>query len=93
LTIGYTTIIIVIKLEERKLTMSQEMYIKIADEISDELIKNKNNSKKTILELYSELLNNEYREYYYDILSYIPERLSVKGYEIINSKYFELKKY
>jgi hypothetical protein len=76
--------------------MSQEMYIKIADEISDKLIsisEEKIKPNKNILEIYSELLNKEYKNYYYDILSYIPERLSVKGYEIINSNYFELKKY
>lgn len=76
--------------------MSQEMCSKIADEISEQLISlchNKKVHQKTILELYSELLEPQYQEYHYDILSYIPERLAVKGYEIVNSSYFELKKY
>ena len=76
--------------------MEQEDYIKIADEISDKLISLSQKSKtkkKTILEIYSELLDKKYQEYHYDILSYIPGRLAVKGYEIVNSNSFELRKY
>ena len=76
--------------------MDNKTYIKEADRISDELIKlwkhNKTKNKK-IIELYNELLNTKYSDIKYLVLSYIPERLSVKGYEIVNSEYFELKKY
>lgn len=76
--------------------MSQDTIIKIADEISDQLILLCQKGKveeKTILELYDELLEPQYKKYHNDILSYISERLAVKGYEIVNSNYFELKKY
>lgn len=76
--------------------MNQDICIKIADEISEQLISlcnNKMTQEKTIIELYNELLEPIHQEYYHDILSYIPERLAVKGYEIVNSNYFELKKY
>ena len=76
--------------------MEQDIYIKVADEISNKLIslsKNKKAKEKTILEIYNELLEKKYQEYHYDILSYIPGRLATKGYEIVNSDYFELKKY
>lgn len=76
--------------------MDNELYIKIADEISDKLIElwktNKTKNKK-ILELYKELLDEKYNNVQYLILSYIPERLSTKGYEIVNTEFFELKKY
>ncbi len=76
--------------------MNNYLYIKEADRISEELIKisnqNKSNDKK-IIEIYNELLDNKYSNIKYLILSYIPERLSVKGYEIVNSEFFKLKKY
>lgn len=76
--------------------MNNYLYIKEADRISEELIKisnqNKSNDKK-IIEIYNELLDNKYSNIKYLILSYIPERLSVKGYEIVNSEIFKLKKY
>lgn len=53
----------------------------------------KKTKKKKIIDLYNELLDEKYKDMHYLILSYIPERLSVKGYEIVNSEYFELKKY
>lgn len=76
--------------------MEQDICIKIADEISDKLIslnKNKEAKEKNIVELYNELLDKKHQEYRYDILSYIPKQLAVKGYEIVNSEHFELKKY
>lgn len=79
--------------------MSNEIYgkiIQIADDISDKLIyvNAKNQSEnKTLLQLYHELLDSQYKEYELVILSYLPERLAIKGYEIVNQKYFELKKY
>lgn len=76
--------------------MNRNTCIKIADEISEQLISlcnDKMTQEKTIIELYNELLEPKHQEYYHDILSYIPERLAVKGYEIVNSNYFELKKY
>lgn len=76
--------------------MNRNTCIKIADEISEQLISlcnDKMTQEKTIIELYNELLEPTHQEYYHDILSYIPERLAVKGYEIVNSNYFELKKY
>lgn len=75
--------------------MDNELLIKIADDISEKLISitSKNDVNKTFLELYHELLSSEYKEYESTILSYIPERLAVKGYEVINQKYFGLKKY
>lgn len=96
LTIGYITIIIVNIKQRKEIIMDQETCVKIADEISDKLISLCNDKKaktKTILELYNELLEKKYHEYRYDILTYIPERLAVKGYEIVNSRSFELKKY
>lgn len=76
--------------------MDNELYIEIADEISDKLIElwktNKTKDKK-ILELYKELLDEKYNDIQYFVLSYIPERLSIKGYEIVNTNFFELKKY
>lgn len=76
--------------------MKQDIYIKIADEISDRLI-SLNNQKETIeksiIELYDELLTEEYKKYRYDVLSYIPKQLAIKGYEIVNEDYFRLKKY
>lgn len=76
--------------------MDQDTIIKIADKISNQLISLYQKGEvhgKTILELYSELLEPQYQKYRNDILSYISERLAVKGYEIVNSNYFELKKY
>lgn len=76
--------------------MDQEMCMKIADDITNQLIKlcQKNKvKKKTILQIYSELLEAKYKDYHYDILSYIPGRLAAKGYEIVNTNYFALKKY
>ena len=76
--------------------MGNEMFIRIADDISEKMIlisKDKKCKNKSIIELYDELLDKKYLEYKYCILSYIPERLSVKGYEIVNSSKFELKKY
>lgn len=76
--------------------MDNELYIKLADEISDKLIslwkQNKTKNKK-IIDLYNEILDKEYKDIQYIILTYIPERLSIKGYEIVNSDFFELKKY
>lgn len=77
-------------------SMEQELCIKIADEISDKLIsinKERKVHNKTIIEIYNELLEEKYQPYHYDILSYIPERLAIKGYEITNSNNFELRKY
>jgi len=76
--------------------MDNEIYIKLADSISDQLIslwQNKKTKNKKIIDLYNELLDDKYKDMQYLILSYIPERLSVKGYEIVNCQYFELKKY
>lgn len=76
--------------------MEQDIYIEIANEISDKLISlnnDKQTKEKNIVELYNELLDKKYQEYRYDILSYIPKQLAVKGYEIVNSEHFELKKY
>ena len=76
--------------------MDNELYIKLADTISDELIllwkENKTKNKK-IMDLYNNILDKKYKDIQYNILTYIPEMLSKKGYEIINSDYFELKKY
>ena len=76
--------------------MDNEIYIKRADLISDELIslwKNNKTKKKKFIDLYNELLTEEDKEIQYIILTYVPERLSVKGYEIVNSEFFELEKY
>ena len=76
--------------------MDQEMCMKIADDITNKLIKlcrTKKVKNKTILQVYSELLEEKYKDYHCDILSYIPGRLAVKGYEIVNANYFALKKY
>jgi len=75
--------------------MEQDIYIKIADEISDKLIllSSKETKEKSIIEIYNKLLEKKYEKYRYEILSYIPKQLAIKGYEIVNSKYFELKKY
>jgi len=75
--------------------MEQDIYIKIADEISDKLIllSRKETKEKSIIEIYNKLLEKKYEKYRYEILSYIPKQLAIKGYEIVNSKYFELKKY
>lgn len=76
--------------------MDNELCIKIADEISDKLIslwKNKQTNNKNIMDLYNQILDEKYKENQYYILSYVPERLSIKGYEIVNSNNFELKKY
>lgn len=76
--------------------MRNELFVKVADEISDKLImisENRKATDKSIIQLFKELLDDKYLEYQFEILSYIPERLSVKGYEIVNSSKFELKKY
>ena len=76
--------------------MDNELCIKIAEEISDKLIslwKNKQTNNKNIMDLYNQILDEKYKENQYYILSYVPERLSIKGYEIVNSNNFELKKY
>lgn len=76
--------------------MNIDLCIKLADSISDKLIllcKNNKTNNKSILELYNELLDNKYKNMSNYILAYIPERLAVKGYEIVNSSNFELKKY
>lgn len=76
--------------------MDNELCIKLADEISDKLIelwKKHQTENKNIMDLYNQLLDEQYKDSQYYILSYIPERLSKKGYEIINSNSFDLKKY
>lgn len=76
--------------------MDNEMYIKIADQITNKLIslcKNNKTNNKSVIELYNELLDEKYKPYKSQILSYIPERLSAKGYVIENSNNFQLKKY
>ena len=76
--------------------MDNEKCKKIADKISEQLIilykKNQTNNK-SIIELYNELLEEKYTPYKSEILSYIAERLSAKGYVITNSNNFELEKY
>lgn len=76
--------------------MENEIYIKIADEICDELInlwKNNKVKNRKIIDLYNEILEQKYKDKQCIILSYVPERLAVKGYEIVNSEFFELEKY
>lgn len=76
--------------------MDNDLHIKLANRICDELIylwKNNKTKNKSIIELFNELLEEEYRDIQYSVLSYIPEKLSVKGYEIIDSDNFKLKKY
>ncbi len=76
--------------------MESNICLKIADEISDQLISLSENSrfkKKTLLEIYDKLLDQQFLNYRTDILSYIPGCLASKGYEIKNTKYFELIKY
>ena len=76
--------------------MDNETCIKIADQISDKLIKlciNNETNNKSIIELYNELLDDKYEEYKTEILSHIAERLSLKGYVIENGNNFMLRKY
>ena len=76
--------------------LDHKIYMKKAEEICDQLFilaKNNQTKHKTLIELYSGLLDKESEEDKYLILSYIPECLSRKGYEITNSEYFEIKKY
>lgn len=76
--------------------MDNNLCIKIADEISDKLIllcQNNKTENKGVIELYNELLDDKYKKYRNDILLYIPGRLAAKGYEIVNSNNFQLKKY
>lgn len=76
--------------------MDINLCIKLADSISDQLIllwKNNKTNNKSIIELYNELLDEKYKSMNSLILTYIPERLAVKGYEIVNSNNFQLKKY
>jgi hypothetical protein len=76
--------------------MRTEEIKKESNRIALELIimhKNKNLKNKTLLELYEELLNKDYKKYYYEILVKIPNILSENNYEILNSKYLKLKEY
>lgn len=76
--------------------MDNERYIKIASEITEKLIsicKKDKTNEKSIMELYNELLEEKYKPYRNDILAYIPEQLSIRGYEIVSSNPFSLKKY
>ena len=76
--------------------MENDLHIKLANKISDELIslwKNNKTKNKSIINLFNELLDDKYKDIKYSILSYIPEVLSVRGYEIVDSENFELKKY
>ena len=76
--------------------MENDLHIKLANKISDELIslwKNNKTKNKSIINLFNELLDDKYKGIKYSILSYIPEVLSVRGYEIVDSENFELKKY
>jgi len=76
--------------------MDNEMYKKIADDISDQMIslyKNNKTKNKNIIDLYKELLDEKYKKYQTEILTYIAESLSIKGYVIENSDNFELRKY
>jgi hypothetical protein len=76
--------------------MKNDLHIKLANKISDELIslwKNNKTKNKSIINLFNELLDDKYEDIKYSILSYIPEVLSVRGYEIVDSENFELKKY
>ena len=76
--------------------MKNDLHIKLANKISDELIslwKSNKTKNKSIINLFNELLDDKYEDIKYSILSYIPEVLSVRGYEIVDSENFELKKY
>lgn len=76
--------------------MTDEQMMKVANDISDKLIRiNTKNTAgdKTLLQLYYELLGDKYKGYETSILTYLPERLAAKGYEIVNQKWFQLKKY
>lgn len=76
--------------------MNNDLCAKIANEISDKLIYlciNKKTKNKSILELYNELLDEKYYEYKINILPYIPDQLARKGYEIIDSENFDIRKY
>lgn len=76
--------------------MNQDTYMKIADEISDKLISlclNNKTKNKSLMQLYNELLNEEYFRYSSNILAYIPDQLAQKGYEIVDPNNFEIKKY
>lgn len=76
--------------------MNQNKYIKIASKISNQLISLWQQGKthdKTIIELYNELLDSKYYEERHAILSYIPEQLAIKGYDIVDGNHFALRKY
>lgn len=76
--------------------MNHDMYIKIADQICNTIIslyKNKKLNNKNFLELYNELLDEKYMEYHSNILSYVPDHLAIKGYEIVSVNPFEIRKY
>lgn len=76
--------------------MDIDLCIKLADSISDKLIslwKNNKTNNKNIIELYNELLDEKYKSMNSLILTYVPEKLAVKGYEIVDSSNFQLKKY
>lgn len=76
--------------------MDNNICMKIANEVCDNLIelwKNNKTKNKNIIDLFNQLLDKKYSDNKYLILSYIPEILSKRGYEIVNSEFFELKKY
>ncbi len=76
--------------------MNEEIFTKIASKISNQLIRlwqQGQTKNKTVIELYHELLDSKYYEKRYHILSYIPEQLAIKGYEIVDNDHFELRKY
>lgn len=76
--------------------MNHDMYAKVANDICDNLInlclKNKIQNK-SLIELFDKLLDEKYSDYRLNILSYIPEQLAKKGYEIVDTNKFEIKKY
>lgn len=71
-------------------------YIKIANDISDKLINlclNNKTENKSLIELYNMLLDKKYYEYKSTIFPYVPDQLAFKGYEIVNTDIFAIKKY
>lgn len=69
---------------------------KRAEEICLKMINLYNNNKISnigFLSLYAELLNEEDKSNYLEILSYLPTKFAEMGYDIVDSDVFEISKY
>lgn len=72
--------------------MNSDIY-KLTEIVCDKMIKICKSNNKSFLDIYKDLTKDYTKQQQKEILTNIPEILAKKGYEIINSDLFELRKY